>query len=973
MIARLSLIFLLCCQFFAFGNENAEFTLIDDQAKLPILTPSFAKRQTAKIRLTNGLEAYIISDPLIDKASAVLTVKTGSWEDPKGYPGTAHFLEHMLFLGTKKFPNESEYDRYISEHGGLSNAFTSNGYTSYIFSVNNSAFPEALDRFANFFKEPLFNPSGVGRELQAIDQEYAQNLESDDVRHYYILKELTDSNHPNHAFSMGNSTSLQKVSQDTLKDWYNNHYSSNRMRLVVTSSLPLTDMQTLVVNDFKDVQNKNLPPFDWKAPMFPESLKNHMVYIEPRKNIRKLVLLWELPPKFVDMQSTKPEHIICYVLGHEGEKSLLAELKKAKYAEDLVCGSEIFGGHNSIFFLDITLTDSGVKNVDTVILRCFEALANFRKIGPQQYLFDNVQKMSVIDYQYQSKEDAFEYAIKNASWLAKEDISTYPEHSLVIQKFDPAATQELIDILTPKNCIFNLMAPKNLTGVVADRNEKWLDINYSLQPIPQETLREWQAASPNPRIELPEPNLLIPEKLTIVNNILAASADPERSPIPHPIKIMENDSSLVYFAPDTHFATPKISWSFEIKTPAIQLNSPESIVLGDLYVMDTLELMSAYTYPALMAGLHFDFKRTDDGLQIIIEGYNDKAELLFLDLINSLKDHHPREQQFRLYKEILSRQYQNASLDKPLFQIYDYLKSILYKDYTSDQNKAKAIKKITFERFEEFFSNLFSKTFVEGMLFGNMTEAQAKQLSSEFLKVLNSEPYPRSEQNKKAIIILPEDKGPYFVECKTKALGNAALLAIQQEPFSFKARAAQQILMQSMREPFFTNLRTKQQTGYIVTNRAEEFEKHLFDAFAVQSNTHEGRDLIARFELFIEGFMQEIAKSEVTTQRFENIKKALIAELQEPAKNIAEMGELLTRLAFSYDGDFDWIQKRIQGFVDLSYDEFLDFAKKTLGKQNKRRLGILLTGTIPTESTTQYKRAANIDQIRKLGRYEKKE
>ena len=64
----------------------------------------------------------------------------------------AHFLEHMLFLGTKKYPNKSHYCRFITEHGGTYNAFTSNDATSYMFAIDNKAFAQAIDRFASFFK-----------------------------------------------------------------------------------------------------------------------------------------------------------------------------------------------------------------------------------------------------------------------------------------------------------------------------------------------------------------------------------------------------------------------------------------------------------------------------------------------------------------------------------------------------------------------------------------------------------------------------------------------------------------------------------------------------------------------------------------------------------------------------------------------------------------------------------------------------
>ena len=104
--------------------------------------------------MENGLQAYIISDSHAEKSAVALSVQTGSWEDPNEYPGVAHFLEHMLFMGTEKYPDESSYDSFIKEHGGSSNAFTEDLHTTYLLEVNTGAFPEALDRFSSFFKEP---------------------------------------------------------------------------------------------------------------------------------------------------------------------------------------------------------------------------------------------------------------------------------------------------------------------------------------------------------------------------------------------------------------------------------------------------------------------------------------------------------------------------------------------------------------------------------------------------------------------------------------------------------------------------------------------------------------------------------------------------------------------------------------------------------------------------------------------------
>ncbi len=966
MIRFLMILWFVCAQALTFAASSPDFTVIEDPEQISILTPSFSGQQTLKLRLKNGLEAYIISDPKVDKSSAALVVKTGSWEDPEGYAGTAHFLEHVLFLGTKKYPGESEYSHFLSQHGGTFNAFTTSDFTGYMFTVEPSAFPEALDRLSDFFVEPLFNPSGVARELNAIDQEYAKNVEDDDIRQYYVLKELMNPSHPNHSFDMGNHTSLLKVSQDSLKEWYKQHYSANRMRLVVISSLPLEKLKELVVSEFLPVPNINLPPFDFREPMLPGSILGHMIYVKPIKQVRTLNLVWELPPEFADMRDSKPERLVAYVLGHEGKNSLLSELKRQKLASAIVSGGEKIGGHNMLFYLQIELTDFGVKHVDDAIKMCFESIAGLRKKGIPHYLFEESQQMALLNYQYQVRGDSFGRISSEASRIANESIETYPRQTLFIKEFDPKAVDALLQILIPSRCVFMLMAPEVLTGVVTDTTEKWLGAQYKVEAIPSEILTEWAQATPNSRVDLPELNPFVPMKMTLLYKPTKKEIQEEKVEIPHPRILVDDDFSKIYFSQDSIYAVPKISWSFQIRTPLIREDSPESIVLGDLYVKSIVENFNVYAYAGLMAGLNFSMTRTDNGVLISIDGFSDKAGEFFLKLVKSLKDSVPKEQQFKVFKESLLHQYQNAALDKPLMQAGDVLKSLLYKDYVTEQKKAVAIKKITFERFEDFISKVFEQSFVEGMLYGNMSEDEAHHLIKQLSGILDGKGYPKKEQYEKTFVVLPQSQGPFFLETKSKAQGNATILAIQAEPFSFKERAAQQILMQAMKEPFFSTLRTKQQTGYIVMSKTEELEKHIVDYFAVQSNTHDGRDLLARFELFIEGFIQEIVDEGVTEEKYNNIHQSLVRVLREPAKDIAEMGALLTKLAFTYDGDFDWITKRIQGYEDLSYMEFLGHARRVMGKKNKQRLAILLNGVMPEDSTLQYQKVGSVAEFKKL-------
>ena len=151
------------------------------------------------------------SDPSwLRDAAAALTVGVGSFSDPPDCQGLAHFLEHLLFLGSEKYPVENDYDVFMSKHGGSDNAYTESETTTYYFSIPQEHLLGALDRLAQFFIAPLLLKSGVDRELNAIESEYQLNKQSDHVR----LQQLWSgtSGNPHHPFSQfqwGNIKSLK--------------------------------------------------------------------------------------------------------------------------------------------------------------------------------------------------------------------------------------------------------------------------------------------------------------------------------------------------------------------------------------------------------------------------------------------------------------------------------------------------------------------------------------------------------------------------------------------------------------------------------------------------------------------------------------------------------------------------------------------------------------------------------------------
>lgn len=924
--------------------------IIEEQCDVKILTPSLAERKTIKLKLANQLEAYLISDPQSHQSAASLAVGVGSFEDPKERPGLAHFLEHMLFLGTKKYPEETEYTQFLNQYGGMRNAFTASDRTVYMFSINNDAFTLALDRFAQFFIAPLFNPSGIQRECIAVHQEYCKNIPLDQWRQHYVKKTQANPEHPFYHFDIGSLTTLKDVTRQELQTWYENHYSADIMHLVVVSPLPIDEIKELVINKFSEIPNKHVARQIQLPSVFSANSDHHLVYIEPTKQLQTLELCWELPPNLSSDLDIKPEGFASFILGHEGPQSLLADLKKAKLAEGLSTRNDHTGNDQLLFSLVVKLTALGVEKWESVAELCFMHLAALQKQALPQYIFDEVQKLAIYEYQFQPRKDLFEQVTELAYNMVDEPLDTFPKKTLIPSKFDPLKISQFFQQLNPNGCHFYLTAPSKIAKIKPTLKEKWMDVAYQLVNIPAQSLKKWNAITAKNVSVIPAANPYIPQKLEIIR---AEQADQFQLPTP---KVMIDDASgQLYFCQDDRFHIPEIAWTFIFKTPQIHDNDATSQSLADIFCAAIDENLTTVAYFAEIANLKYEIKTYHDGIKLILKGYSEKAEVLFKKIIYDLTHLTLSPDEFAQFKETLQRKYYNETHSTPLKQGIEALSEILYQDFATSQEKEIALQDITFADFARFNQTLWQNSYVAGMLFGNCSPQTVNRIWSDYKESFTGNPYSPIDQYKIKLATL-NSRGPYYLVKKSKLPGNALILATDCGAFTFKRRAAQEILSKGMEEPFFSELRTRQQTAYIVKNWAKEMERELYAFFAIQSHSHDTRDLLSRFELFIESMVQNISTTGIPVAQFEAIRQASIYQLKHSVQNPQEMNEILSMLAFEYDGRFDWLDKRIEGLESLTYSEFLDLAQEFLGKANPKRVAICIDGIIPTESLIKYRK-----------------
>ncbi|KAJ8317306.1 hypothetical protein KUTeg_005210 [Tegillarca granosa] len=349
------------------------------------------KRRYRGLELNNGLKILLVSHMM----------------DPRDIQGLAHFCEHMLFLGTEKYQEENAYSKFLNEHGGSSNAYTSSEHTNFFFDVAPEHLDGALDRFAQFFLCPLFTESASDREVNAVNSENDKNLQSDPWRLHQLEKSLAD---PQHDFSKFGTDSLDELCE-------------------------------LVVPLFANVQNKNVTVPEWTShPFGTEQLKT-ICYAIPVKDIRNLSLSWSIPDLHAYYQSN-PGHYLGHLIGHEGSGWV-----------NTLCGGQSGGANGFMFFkVDVDLTEEGLEHIDDIITLTYQYINMLKKDQPQEWVFKECQDLSAMTFRFKDKEKPRAYAQHLSSSLHEK----YPMQEVLsgpylLSEFRPDLINMILELLTPNN------------------------------------------------------------------------------------------------------------------------------------------------------------------------------------------------------------------------------------------------------------------------------------------------------------------------------------------------------------------------------------------------------------------------------------------------------------------------------------------------------------------------------------------
>lgn len=216
-----------------------------------------------KYRLNNGITLIYNKSPGNSVTVQVL-VKTGSNNEQKNISGVSHFIEHMLFEGTKKRPDSRAIANEVEKLGGIFNAYTSGEITCYYVKLMSRDMDRALDILSDILINPVFNEKSIEKEKKVILKEL--HMVIDDPRFYQwrlFQKELFKA-HPAGNPTLGTEISLKGMSRAKILDYYSGNYSPDNAVISIAGNVD--NVKSKVNGYFSGWKGKKLPESGHLAP-----------------------------------------------------------------------------------------------------------------------------------------------------------------------------------------------------------------------------------------------------------------------------------------------------------------------------------------------------------------------------------------------------------------------------------------------------------------------------------------------------------------------------------------------------------------------------------------------------------------------------------------------------------------------------------------------------------------------------------
>ncbi len=334
-----------------------------------------------------GSGVQIITKPMQSDVVAIdVWIRTGSRNENYLNNGISHFIEHLIFKGSKKY-KAGEIDKKIEEVGGIINAATSKDFTHFYIIVPKKYFETAAAVLADALINPSFMEDELEKERKVVLEEILRSQSQPEKNLYDLVYAKSFRHHPYHYPVLGSLATISNLKRETIINYYKDHYAGENVSVVAVGGLPKNAL-TILKREFGGFPARNT-----RTSLKKEYLSEKKL-LELKKDVKKTYLYVAFSsPDITSFDSYIMDVMI--TLLSTGRNSILN--KEIKEKEQLV---------DSIGLVYPTPIDPSLliinaicdkKNVETATQKVFSILDNIKINGVTKKQLERAKKLIEMD------------------------------------------------------------------------------------------------------------------------------------------------------------------------------------------------------------------------------------------------------------------------------------------------------------------------------------------------------------------------------------------------------------------------------------------------------------------------------------------------------------------------------------------------------------------------------------------------
>ncbi|MBO1062313.1 MAG: insulinase family protein [Aphanizomenon flos-aquae CP01] len=316
--------------------------------------------------IPNGLTIIVEQMP-IDAVNLNLWVKTGSAMEADTINGMAHFLEHIVFKGTKKLIS-GEFERRIEERGALTNAATSQDYTHYYITTAPQDFAELAPLQIDVVCNPSIPHDAFERERLVVLEEIRRSQDNPRRRIYRHIMETAFDYLPYRRPVLGPESIISQIQPQQMRDFHTHWYQPQSITAVAVGNLPVEELVEIIATEFnKNYQqptNKPTPIAPTPEPPFTEIVRREI--IDQTLQQARLVMVWRVPG-LIKLDQTYALDIIAGILGHGRTSRLVQDLREQQELVSSISVSNMSNLLQGVFSISAKCNLENIATVEKVI------------------------------------------------------------------------------------------------------------------------------------------------------------------------------------------------------------------------------------------------------------------------------------------------------------------------------------------------------------------------------------------------------------------------------------------------------------------------------------------------------------------------------------------------------------------------------------------------------------------------------